>query len=108
MELPEGFLQYSKEGKRYAHKDKSQLVLKLHKTIYGVVQAARAFNDTFNNVMVNTLKFKQSQSDPCIYYQKDSHRTVIIAVYVNDGITIGNKEAIQHAKDELQRNFRST
>ncbi|MEM7375830.1 MAG: reverse transcriptase domain-containing protein, partial [Bacteroidota bacterium] len=87
MEIPPGFFQYSIEGKGL--KPSGDYVLSLEKTIYGVVQAARAFNDEFNQVMIKELKFTRSAADPCIYYRCDKDGIVIFAVYVDDGITCG-------------------
>ena len=39
MEIPEGFFEFSTEGNLYNHTD--DIILELHKTIYGVVQASK-------------------------------------------------------------------
>ena len=46
MEIPEGFFEFSTEVNLYNPVD--DIILKLHKTIYRVVQAAKDFNNEFN------------------------------------------------------------
>jgi len=105
MKLPDGFLNYSDQRKQFEGYQQKDLVLKLHKTIYGVVQAARAFNSSFNTVLETKLKFVRSKADPCVYMRKDTNGTVMLLLYVDDGLCIGNKQAIKHATRDLQLHF---
>ena len=44
----------------------TNMVCKLNKSIYGLKQAARSWNETVNNVL-SELKFVRSEYDHCLY-----------------------------------------
>lgn len=55
MEQPEGFEETDKEG----------LVCKLKKSIYGLQQSGRCWNDHLNNTLTN-IGFIRNKVDPCL------------------------------------------
>jgi hypothetical protein len=90
MELPRGL---SFEG---VHQ--STHCLKLKKNLYGSKQAGRVWNKHLVNGLVNTMKFKQSTVDECVFYRGST----ILLVYVDDAILCGpSKSDIQEILDEL-------
>ena len=56
MEQPRGFVQPGKE----------KLVCKLERSLYGLKQAAKVWNETINGIL-KELGFQQSHADPCLY-----------------------------------------
>ena len=84
-------------------KDENQ-VYKLLKSLYGLKQASRAWNVTFNSFMIK-VGFKQCESDLCLYFKHGNGLTLVIC-YVDDLIIASNDtEVLQKLKDELQKNF---
>lgn len=77
MTQPEGF----EEG--------TDLVCRLKKSLYGLKQASRAWNERFNNFVVDRLKFERSLNDQCLYTRKDERQTLIIVLYVDDIVIAG-------------------
>jgi len=93
MQIPEGFFDYSTIGRKYL--TSTDIVLELHKTIYGVVQAARAFNEELSKCLEGeTIKMQRSRADPCLYYRSNAKGIVFFIVYVDDCLLTGDQAAI--------------
>ena len=60
MEIPKGF---EIEGG-----DKKDYVLKLHRNIYGQVQAGRVWNNHLTSKLTDELGFTQSKIDKCLFF----------------------------------------
>ena len=79
----------------------------LIKTIYGLVQASRAYF----LLMVKTLKnfhFEQSLADPCLFTRIDGDGTVHCGVYVDDIYIVGNDKAVHQAIKDIESKFNIT
>jgi Reverse transcriptase (RNA-dependent DNA polymerase) len=73
----------------------------LNKTIYGLVQSARKFY----NKLVSALKdygFQGSLVDPCLWIKHFNQGIVIIAIYVDDCLIIGDDLKINEVIEELK------
>ena len=93
MECPQGM--ENREGK----------VLKLKKTIYGLVQAARAFYKKLSQVL-KTIGFEGGLIDPCLLMRKGQNGIVYIAIYVDDCLCCGNMKEIESViKDMKEHGF---
>lgn len=95
MEQPEGFIDKANENKVY----------KLHKAIYGLKQAAKAWYEKINNVLTNKLKFKKLSSEPCVYIYNKEGEMIIIALYVDDIMLFSLKNS--QKKDILKKQLMS-
>ena len=73
MDQPSGF------------KEDNQMVCLLKKSLYGLKQASRAWNLKFNHFLVE-YGFTRSDADSCVYFQKNESHTIIIAIWVDDGL----------------------
>ena len=78
---------------------------KLKKSIYGLKQSPRCWNEKFCEHM---RVLKESGADPCIFIRENEKKKLeIIAVYVDDLILIAETlEEIQHMKDCLSETFK--
>lgn len=65
------------------------LVCKLNKSIYGLKQASRMWNDRFHHDVIK-LGFKRSEYDYCLYAIQNNNITVYLLLYVDDLILVGN------------------
>jgi hypothetical protein len=100
MEQPEGFASPGQEDK----------VCKLQKALYGLKQAAHAWNKKFHALLVK-LGFTRCYSDSGVYiYRRKSGNTVIILIlYVDDLLLLGNSlTEIVKMKKVLASNFDMT
>lgn len=86
--------------------DGSGLVCKLNKSIYGLKQSSRVWNEELNNVLLN-FGLKRSDVDQCIYYHEDKHKMLILAIYVDDVLIFANDlKLINDVKDALSTKFK--
>ena len=72
-------------------------VLKLHKSLYGLKQAARVWNQTLHKAMINE-KFIQSKFDECLYSFKYDSDVCYAIVHVDDMIFASNSISIIESK----------
>ena len=79
MEQPEGFIK----------KDQDKKVCKLLKSIYGLKQASRSWNLTFDET-IKTYGFEQNVDEACVYKYITGKVVVFLVLYVDDILLIGN------------------
>jgi hypothetical protein len=79
--------------------------LLLKKTIYGLVQSARAFFKKFKDVLLE-LGFEQSSADPCLMIRRDKHGVVYMALYVDDIYASGDESALDDSIIGLRKHFK--
>ena len=65
-------------------------VLRLKKSIYGLVQAARQFYKRWKEVL-NNIGFKESKADPCLFTKKGP---VYLGTYVDDNFIANKPEVV--------------
>ena len=58
-------------------------VYRLHKCLYGLRQASRAWNDTFNTFL-SAFGLVASEADPCVYLYQNETNFFIVALWVDD------------------------
>ncbi|MBW0460975.1 hypothetical protein O181_000690 [Austropuccinia psidii MF-1] len=83
--------------------DRQTLCLKLHKAIYGLSQAPRAWYNCLLNWLATT-GFKAAVSDPCVFYQKDDC-PIWIFVHLDDISIFG--EDLDKFKKEIEQEFKT-
>lgn len=76
---------YMKQPDGFAEGD---LVCKLNKSLYGLKQSSRVWNERFHK-FITSIGFKQSQYDHCLYISEKKEETVYLLLYVDDLILIG-------------------
>jgi hypothetical protein len=84
MKQPEGF-------------EVGEKVCKLKKSLYGLKQAGRRWNENLNEFLVSN-GFQRLQTDLCVYYQQTNEGLVIIGVYVDD-------QVIAYDNEEMFKSF---
>ena len=90
MEVPQGF---NVEGSR------KDYCLRLRKNLYGQKQAGRVWNQYLHDGLI-ARGFVQSKVDMCVYYRG----SVVLLIYVDDGIFIGPNQGDIDAAYELLAN----
>ena len=95
MQQPEGFLSPGNEIK----------VCKLVKSLYGLKQAPKQWHEKFDEIMLSN-GFKINESDKCVYIKCLDVGYVIVCLYIDDLLILGNNKAIiKSTKDMLSSRF---
>ena len=88
--------------------EKPEPRLKLEKSTYGLVQAARAWWKKFTSILKDKLGFEQFENDSCLLKRKNEKGRVFLIVYVDDCFVVGDKDAVKQALDEIKKYFSIT
>ena len=83
------------EGTNYD--DKEDCVV-LVKAIYGLVQAARQYFKKFKRIVTREMNFKYCEGDECLMRRDTEKGTVILCVYVDDILYVGDHMAVNEFK----------
>ena len=80
-------------------------ILKLIKSIYGIVQAEHFWFK--EQIKTTTLKagLKQFNNDTCLLYRLNELRTVIVIVYVDNTLEIGEKTALMNKIKRVKKEY---
>ena len=97
---------YMKQPEGFIVKGQEDLVCRLKRSIYGLKQSGRCWNNTLDEEL-KKMGFVQSAGDPCIYIASEGE-VCIVAVYVDD-IIIGAKtdDRILQIKRDLRKRFKA-
>ena len=79
MSQPEGFEDPKNKGK----------ICRLLKSIYGLKQASRSWNQRFDQA-VKQFGFIKNDDEPCVYKRTNGLKVVFLVLYVDDILIIGN------------------
>lgn len=89
----------------FKKKGKKDKVYKLNKTLYGLRQAPRAWNNKLNKILME-LQFERCSKEPSVYRKEVCGNLLIIAVYVDDLFVTGtNLNLIDEFKKEMASKF---
>lgn len=81
-------------------------VFKLKKSLYGLKQASRCWNDEINNFLLK-IGFTRSENDYCLYTLNCKSGKIVLLIYVDDIILTGPELAqIIKIKNVLMKNFK--
>ncbi|KAL0440932.1 UNVERIFIED_CONTAM: Retrovirus-related Pol polyprotein from transposon RE2 [Sesamum radiatum] len=95
VEQPQGFIAKGSEEK----------VLRLKKALYGLKQTPRAWYSRIDKYFMDR-GFRRSLSEPTLYIKSQGTDTLIVSLYVDDLIYIGNNEKmIQVFKEDMMKTF---
>lgn len=84
---------------------KEGYILKLNKSLYGLKQAAKCWNEEINKCLID-LGFRRSENDYCLYIKEVEKEFVYLLIYVDDICLIGpDSEYIEECKKQLMKRF---
>lgn len=87
---------------------KSGMVCKLNKALYGLKQASRCWNQRFDGFLKD-IGFIQSNADKCVYQGTFNKSEILLALYIDDGLIMGNnKKILQNIISQLKASFEIT
>jgi histone deacetylase 1/2 len=89
----------------YVDQTHPNLICRLKKNLYGLKQTPRAWSDNIGQYLV-TSGFQTSNVDFSLYVKRTDHGIVIIVIYVDDLIILGDSDAdISNLKKFLKQKF---
>jgi hypothetical protein len=98
---------YMEQTLGYVQND-SSLVCLLKKYLYGLKQAPHAWYSKMGNFLIDT-RFSKCHSDSNVYTKKVGSYLLILFLYVDDLILIGNDlKLLNHVKTSLKKKFEMT
>ena len=98
LDQPEGYCKQSDNG--------SKLVWKLKKSLYGLKQSGRNWNELFHTFL-SSDGFKQSLSDTCVYTKLTNESIIIVIIWVDDVLIACNDlHVLDDFKNNLSQKFR--
>ena len=106
--LPETETMFMEQPPGFEVPGKEEWVMKLMKSIYGMKQASRIWNQTFHKA-VSQWGFERLSCEWCVYHQTSPTGTTIFAVHVDDIITTGSSiEEVDHFRNLLKSQWEIT
>lgn len=80
-------------------------VCRLERSLYGLKQASRAWNERFHQYVVK-LGFRQSENDRCLYVRGNNEKRVLLLLYVDDILIVcRDPQEIEKVKHLLAQEF---
>lgn len=96
---------FMKQPPGFAVKGQESKVCRLKKSIYGLKQAARSWNNRLHKILEEE-GFKRCDADPCLYRKMMGGRHCYVLIYVDDLIVASEDDRmIEALADVLSRNF---
>ena len=95
VDQPEGFV--------IKNENHEKLVLKLKKSLYGLKQSGRNWNNILHNYLIEN-NFQRSINEPCFYFNAIDN--VYLLVWVDDLIISAKTDTLTHVKQTLEHRFR--
>ncbi len=96
---------YMEQPPGYVDQTHPNLVCRSKKALYGLKETPRAWSDKIGQYLV-TSGFQTSNANFSLYVKKTDHGIVVIVIYVDDLIIIGNSDAyIFDLKKLLKQKF---
>jgi histone deacetylase 1/2 len=96
---------YMEQLQGFMHQEGEHLVCKLHKSLYGLKQFPRAWNQKLN-VFFKSIEVMKSEVDPSVYVAQVGDVKFFIVVYVDDFILVcNNQNKLLQIKEELSQKF---
>jgi hypothetical protein len=96
---------YMEQLQGFMHQGGGHLVCKLHKSLYGLKQSPRAWNQKLNTFRKN-IEFMKSEADMSVYVVQGGDVKFFIVVYVDDLILVCNDQnKLLQIKEKLNQKF---
>ncbi|XP_019096323.1 PREDICTED: uncharacterized protein LOC109130767 [Camelina sativa] len=96
---------YMKQPAGFIDKDHPDHVCLLHKSLYGLKQALRAWFDKFSNFLLE-FGFFCSIPDPSLFICAKNNDVIFLLLYVDDMVITGNPSALLNSLlEELNKQF---
>ncbi|GAA5871105.1 hypothetical protein JCM1840_007591 [Sporobolomyces johnsonii] len=89
---------YAQQVPGFVDPDRPRLVRRLRRSLYGLRQAGRKWNETFVEKL-KSLGFSQSRADPSLFVRRRHGKIAIVPIHVDDGLVLGDDDLRQVIED---------
>ena len=94
------------KGYEYTYGNGNNLVWRLKKSLYGLKQSGRMWNECFHSFL-SANSFVQSLSDSCVYTKLEGKSIIILILFVDDVLIASNDDiALTKFKSSLSNKFK--
>ncbi|KXJ67887.1 hypothetical protein RP20_CCG008080 [Aedes albopictus] len=94
---------YMQQPKGFVRRGEEKLVCRLQRSLYGLKQGAKVWNDTICAIL-GEIGFHQSRADPCLFSKSVSGRQIYLLIYVDDIIVASEvEEEIDPIESQLKK-----
>ena len=85
--------------------DNTDKVCRLLKSLYGLKQASRKWNERFLD-FIKKMNFEISKVDPCVFIKREDGSLTLMTIYVDDGLIASNDRlVIDIISKQLEKEF---
>ena len=99
---------YMTQPDGYIDEDRPDFVCQLKRSLYGLKQSPRMWNQTIDKFMLE-LNFKKCETDHCIYVKRTDQDMIFVALYVDDLVVASNNDdLLKSTKQALSDRFDMT
>ena len=100
------FLKIRDGYKKYTSKkiNKNDCLI-LDQAIYELVQGARYFFKKMVEVLGKTMDIVRSMNDQCLLMRNDQNKTVIVCIFIDNTLCIGDEKAIDIFKKDIKEHL---
>ena len=92
----------------YVDEERPDHVCHLKRSLYGLKQSPRMWNQTIDKFMIG-LGFKKCETDHCVYVKRDDDYMIFVAFYVDDLVLASSdNKLLESTKQALRDRFDMT
>ena len=96
---------YIEQPKGFVHPSKRDMVCKLHKALYGLTQAPRAWYEILHNYLVQ-IGFQGTNDNSSLYIKEGLDKKIVLAeIFVDDTLFTGNDDLCKAFSEEMTEEF---